>query len=166
MRPLTEREIHASFVNCSRREAAQATLPPDLSSRSDQHWDRLDLLGWTDPRNPRRAYVVTWLGERPVGIVLRASEGGTRRSAVCAWCEDVIVTNDVALFVARRAGAAGRNGNTIGTLICTDFSCSANARRRPTLVEAGDDADAVVARRVAGLRDRSTRFIASVAGTT
>ncbi|NKY10677.1 FBP domain-containing protein [Cellulomonas hominis] len=160
MRPVTEPQIRASFVNCSRREAAQAVLPPDLASRD---WDRLDYLGWTDPKNPRRAYVVTWLEDRPVGMVLRASDGATRRSAVCVWCEDVIATNEVSLFVAKRAGAAGRNGNTVGTLICADFACSQNARRRPTIVEAGDDAAAVVARRVAGLQERSARFVAAVA---
>lgn len=160
MRPLTDPQIRASFVNCSRRDAAQATLPADLAG---QDWDRLDYLGWTDARNPRRAYVVTWLDDRPTGIVLRASDGATKRNAVCVWCEDVIATNEVALFVAKRAGAAGRNGDTVGTLICADFACSANARRRPTIVEAGDDAAAVVARRVAGLQDRHARFVASVA---
>lgn len=160
MRPLTVPEIRASFANCSRREADQATLPPDLDGL---RWDRLDYLGWTDARNPRRAYVVVQVDDRPVGLVLRAADGATRRSAVCAWCEDVVVTNDVALFVARRGGASGRNGNTVGTLICTDFSCSANARRRPTLVEAGEDAAAVVRRRVAAVQEHSARFVASVA---
>lgn len=159
MRALTVPEIHASLTNCSRREAAQAVLP-DLTTLD---WDRLDFLGWTDPKNPRRAYVVTWVDDRPTGMVLRASDGATKRNAVCAWCEDVIATNEVALFVAKRAGSAGRNGDTLGTLICTDFSCSRNARRRPTIVEAGDDADAVVARRIAGLQERSERFVAAVA---
>lgn len=163
MRPVTDAQIRASFVNCSRREAAQATLPPDLASRD---WDRLDYLGWTDPKNPRRAYVVTWLdadADAPTGMVLRAADSATRRSAVCAWCEDVIATNEVSLFVARRGGAAGRDGNTLGTLICRDFACSVNARRRPTIVEAGDDAAAVVARRIAAVREHSARFVASVA---
>jgi hypothetical protein len=30
-------------------------------------------------------------------MVLRASDGATRRNALCAWCEDVIATNEVAL---------------------------------------------------------------------
>jgi hypothetical protein len=160
MRPVTESQIRASFVNCSRREATQATLPSDLAGKD---WDRLDYLGWNDPKNPRRAYVVTWLDDQPVGIVLRAADGGTRRNAVCAWCEDVIATNDVGMFVAKRAGAAGRNGDTAGTLICTDFACSTNARRRPTIAEAGNDAAGVVARRVAGLQERSAQFVALVA---
>ncbi|RMI13828.1 FBP domain-containing protein [Cellulomonas triticagri] len=159
MRALTAPEIHASFVNSTRREAAQAVLP-DLSALD---WDRLDYLGWTDPKNPRRAYVVTWVDDRPTGIVLRTADGATRRSAVCSWCEDVIATNEVSLLVAKRAGTAGRNGDTVGTLICADFACSKNVRRRPTIVEAGDDAEAVVQRRVAGLKERSERFVAAVA---
>jgi len=159
MRALTVPEIRASFVNCSRREAAQAVVP-DLAAVD---WDRLDYLGWTDPKNPRRAYVVALVDDRVTGMVLRASDGTTRRNAVCAWCEDVIATNEVALFVARLGGSSGRNGDTIGTLICAGFACSRNARRRPTIAEAGDDAAAVVARRVAGVQERSARFLAAVA---
>lgn len=159
MRALTVPEIRASFVNCSRRDAAQAVLP-DLAPLD---WDRLDYLGWTDPKNHRRAYVVTRVDDRPTGMVLRASDGTTRRNAVCTWCEDVVATNDVALFVAKLAGPAGRNGDTIGTLICADFACSRNARRRPTIVEAGDDAAAVVARRVAAVQEHCARFVAAVA---
>ena len=73
MIPVTEKQIHACFVNASRRETAQATLP-DLAALS---WDRLDHLG--------------------------------------------------------------RRGDTIATLICTEFVCSRNVRRPPTSVEAGTD---------------------------
>jgi hypothetical protein len=73
------------------------------------------------------------------------------------------------LFVARRGGASGRDGNSLGTLICEDFSCSANVRRRPTEAEAGSAADevrdALVAERIAGLRERSTRFVQQIAAT-
>ena len=82
---------------------------------------------------------------------------------MCAWCEDVIVTDDVTLYVARRGAAVGRRGDTIGTLICTAFLCSQNVRRTPTSVEAGTDLESVreriVEQRVAGLRERSTRFV-------
>lgn len=156
MDPLTEKQIRASFVNCSRREAAQVTLPADLS---ELRWDRLDYLGWIDRKAPLRAYVVLPVEDALVGIALRSPEvAGKRRRAVCAWCEDVYATDDVSLYVARRAGAPGRNGDTIGTLICTTFGCSANVRRPPTIIEAGDDAAGVVRRRIAGLRERSARF--------
>jgi hypothetical protein len=166
MHPLTSQQIRASFVNASRREVAQATLP-DLDAA---RWDRLDLLGWRDRRAPLSAYVVLELDDEPVGVLLRSSDAPRRRArAVCAWCEDVIATQDVALHVARRGGAVGRRGDTIGTLICTDLVCSRNVRRRPTLAEAGVDCDEaralVVEQRVAGLRERSQRFVREVLRT-
>lgn len=166
MHPLTEKQIRTSFVNASRREATQATLP-DLDALD---WDRLDYLGWRDRKAPLAAYVVLEIDGAPTGVLLRSSDRTRlRRRAVCAWCEDVVVTEDVTLYVARRGGASGRRGNTIGTLICTDFLCSANVRRPPTRAEAGSDAEAVreemVARRVAGLRERSARFVAEVLST-
>ncbi|MGN8244526.1 FBP domain-containing protein [Cellulomonas soli] len=166
MNTLTEKQIRASFVNASRREATQATLP-DLDAL---RWDRLDYLGWRDRKAPLSAYVVVELDDEPVGVLLRSSEGRrTRRSTVCAWCEDVVVTDDVTLYVARRGGAAGRRGDTIGTLICTDFGCSTNVRRVPTRSEAGTATEAerlqIVERRIDGLRERSTRFVQEIVRT-
>ncbi len=160
MEPLTEKQIRASFVNCSRREAAQLTLPADLDTL---RWDRLDYLGWIDRKAPLRAYVVLTVDDELVGLTLRSPEGvASRRRAVCAWCEDVYATDDVSMYVARRAGAAGRNGDTLGTLICTGFECSQNVRRKPTLVEAGQDPAGLVQRRIEGLRERSVRFAQEV----
>lgn len=167
MTPLTDAQIRASFVNASRRETTGANLP-DLATL---RWDRLDYLGWRDRKAPLVAYVVTELAEGPTGIVMRAAEPGTgpRRRAMCAWCEDVVETEGVGLFTARRAGAAGRKGDSIGTLICGDFRCSANVRRTPTAAEAGSDIDEVreliVAGRVDGLQRRSRAFVAEVART-
>ena len=163
MEPLSEKQIRSSFVNASRREAADATLP-----RLDElDWDRLDYLGWRDRRAPLAAYAIVPVDGEPVGLLLRSSDrGDKRRRAVCAWCEDVVETADVTLYVARRSGAAGRRGDTVGTLICTEFTCSRNVRRKPTRIEAGSDLESVreelVARRVAGLRERSARFAAEV----
>lgn len=166
MDPLTEKQIRASFANASKREAADATLP-DLAK---VQWDALDYLGWRDRRAPLSAYVVVPVDGEPVGVLLRATDkGGRRKKAVCQWCADVVVTDDVTLYVARRGGASGKAGNTIGTLICTDFICSHNVRRPPTRAEVGDDAEAmrevVVQRRIAELRERSARFAAEVRAT-
>lgn len=167
MHALTEQQIRDCFVNATRREVAQATLP-DLAA---VRWDTLDYLGWQDRKAPLSAYVVVGYDDGPVGILLRATDrtGGVRRRAVCAWCADVVETDDVTLYVARRAGAAGRKGDTIGTLICTDFRCSRNVRRRPTRSEAGSNLEAVreeiVARRVAELRERSRAFVDEVRRT-
>lgn len=166
MHPLTEKQLRSSFVNASRRETTDATLP-DLSSLE---WDRLDYLGWRDRRAPLAAYVVVPVDDEPTGVLLRAADAPlVRRRTVCAWCEDVVVTQDVSFYVARRGGASGKRGNTVGTLICTDFTCSQHVRRRPTRTEAGSDADAlreqIVARRVAGLRERSARFVEEIRRT-
>jgi hypothetical protein len=166
MTPLTEKQIRASFVNASKREAAQATLP-DLDAVD---WDRIDYLGWRDRKAPLAAYAVLEIDGAPVGVLLRAADpsGRTRRKSLCAWCEDVVATDDVTLYVARRGGAPGRQGNTIGTLICTDFLCSKNVRRTPTSAETGNDPsmrDVIVERRITGLRERSRRFVGEVLRT-
>ncbi|MCP2267381.1 FBP domain-containing protein [Promicromonospora thailandica] len=167
MNPLTEKQIRASFLNASKREAAQATLP-DLDALD---WERLDYLGWHDRKAPLSSYVVLELDGAPTGVLLRSSDAKTGRArgkGVCAWCEDVVVTDQVSLYVARRGGAAGRNGNTIGTLICTEFTCSRNVRRTPTFTEAGNDPamrELITDRRIAGLRERAARFVAEVGST-
>ena len=157
MKPLTDNEIRASFVNASRREARQASLPADLESLG-AHWEKLDYLGWVDRSNPQRAYAVIPVDDEPVGLLLRASERTGRASTMCAWCEDVFATSDVRLFVARRAGASGRDGNSLGTLAHADFSCSAHVRRLPNGMEGGLDPLALVDRRVEELRSRSSAF--------
>ena len=164
MNPLSEKQIRSSFVNASRREAAQATLP-DLASVP---WERLDYLGWRDRRSPASAYVVLELEDGPTGVLLRAgtpAAGRTPRRAVCAWCHDISST-DATLYVARRAGADGRAGNTVGTLVCAEFTCSSNVRRPPTSTEVGTDVESVreqfTLERTQGLRERSAHFVREV----
>ncbi|GII99697.1 treble-clef zinc-finger protein [Sediminihabitans luteus] len=168
MNPLDDKQIRAAFVNASRREANQATLP-DLD---EVDWENIEYLGWHDRKAPLASYVVLEIDGEAVAVMLRSDDaktGRARRKAVCAWCEDVVVTDDVSLYVARRGGASGKRGNTIGTLICTDFGCSRNVRRTPTRAEAGSDVEAVRdvirERRVAGLVERSTRFVGEVLST-
>ncbi|WP_263117954.1 FBP domain-containing protein [Cellulomonas sp. RIT-PI-Y] len=166
MHALSDQQIRTSFVNASRREAAHATLP-DLGSLD---WDRLDYLGWRDRRAPLSSYVVGEVDGELVGVLLRAAERtGKRRKAVCGWCEDVVATEDVGLYVARRAGAPGRRGDTIGTLLCSDFLCSQNVRRTPTRTEAGNASEEeralMTELRIEGLRERSARFLREVART-
>ncbi len=166
MQPLAESAIRGSFVNASKRESAQATLP----ELADVAWERLDYLGWRDAKRPLLSYVVLAGPEQdpdPVGVVLRSgARSAHRRKAVCVWCEDVVNTADVTLQVARRAGARGRRGDTVGTLVCTELQCSRNVRRTPSIEEVGSDDPQdrarLIARRIDGLRDRVTRFVVSV----
>lgn len=165
MKPLTEADIRGSFVNASRREGKVATLP-DLATVA---WDDLDFLGWRDPRRPLTAYVVMEVDGDPTGLLLRTASA-TRRKMLCNWCRDIVSRDDVALYVAPRAGASGRRGNTVGTAICADFGCSANARRPPTFTEMNSDDPEErqfwVDLRIAELRDRSTQFVRNLLSRT
>lgn len=132
MEPLTGDEIRASFVNCSRGEAARLPLPKGLATT---RWESLDFLGWGDPGSPGAAYLVAPWREDRVGLVLRLGTGAGRagRKNMCDLCLTTHSATDVALMVARRPGAAGRGGNTVGAYLCTDLACSLYARhlRRP-----------------------------------
>jgi len=163
MQALTERQIRACLVNTSRRETNQAILP-DLAQ---VRWDELDYLGWHDAKRPQDSYVVLEVGTESVGIALRAANRtGPRRKTMCNWCQDIYATADVSMYVARRAGPLGRRGDTVGTLICTDFDCSRNVRRTPSVEEVGSgdphEKARVIERRILGLRERSARFVANL----
>jgi hypothetical protein len=147
--------IRASFVNASRKEVSDLTLPPGFDTLD---WDRLDYLGWRDPKSARRAYVIVPGDEGAVGILLRQAEASPRSRAQCSWCQDVELPNDVLFYSARRAGPDGRKGDTVGTLMCADFQCSANVRRVPSTAAMGFDPDAVRAQRIATLRERAAAF--------
>jgi hypothetical protein len=157
--PLTEREIRESFVNASRKEVSDLTLPPSFD---ETVWDDLDYLGWRDPKMARRSYIVVPVDGVPVGVVLRQAEASPRRRAQCTWCQDVTLPNDVVLYTAKRAGSSGRNGNTVGTLICDEFQCSKNVRRTLPPAYLGFDVDAAREERIVTLRVRAERFAAEV----
>jgi hypothetical protein len=126
MEPLTEQEIRAAFVNCTKGEAKRLNVPRDLDERP---WEDLDYLGWRDPQAPGRAYLVTVLDGRPTALALRISAAGswqTRRS-MCSMCLTTH-TGGVSLMVAPRAGKAGQQGNSVGAYICDDLACSLYVR--------------------------------------
>ena len=158
MLPLTEQQLRSSFVNASQRERKELTLP-DLGSL---RWEELDYLGWRDRRNPNLGYVVAEAGGEFVGVLLRTAEGGVRSRPQCSWCDDVHLPNDVVFFIAKRAGAAGRKGDTLGTLVCAEFQCSANVRKRPPLAYVGFDVEAARRQRIDALREHVTTFVERV----
>jgi len=158
MLEVTAATIRSSFVNATRRELADLVLP-DLAETA---WDRLDYLGWRDPRLSKRAYIVVPLDDGTVGIVLKQAEASPRSRAQCSWCQDITLPNDVVLYGARRSGAAGRNGNTVGTLICADFECSRNVRTLPPTAYIGFDVEAARTRRIETLRTRSGDFATGI----
>ena len=158
MIPLTENQIRSSFVNPSQRERKEATLP-DLAQL---RFDDLDYLGWRDRKQPALGYVVAIIDGEPVGVLLRLADGRVRSRPQCSWCEDVHLPYDVVFFIAKRAGKAGRNGNTLGTLVCADFQCSANVRKRPPTAYVGFDVEAARQQRIDALREHVDAFVRRV----
>ncbi|WP_328469245.1 FBP domain-containing protein [Actinoplanes sp. NBC_00393] len=137
MEPLDERAIRAAFVNCSKGEASRIKMPSGFADGSVP-WGDLDFLGWTDPGAPQRALLVAPGSDGPVGLVLRRPEArkvSAMRSSMCRICLTDHAASGVALFVAPLAGAAGRNGNTVGEYICADLACSLYLRgkRQPRM---------------------------------
>ncbi|WP_158865825.1 FBP domain-containing protein [Leifsonia sp. AG29] len=161
MIPLTDAQLRASFVNATLRERTAIVPPPGLDALN---WDDLDYLGWRDRKLPNVGYVVTVVDGEPVGILLRKADGGVRARPQCSWCEDVHLPNEVVFFIAKRAGKAGRDGNTIGTLVCAGFECSANVRKRPPTAYIGFDVEAARRQRIEVLRERVGAFARNVLG--
>jgi hypothetical protein len=161
MRPIDEREIRASFINASRKEISSLSLPPAFS---EIDFTRLDFLGWGDTKFARRAYVVTEVDGILTGALLQRAEQRVLSRAQCSWCEDVTLRNDVQFFSARKAGAAGRNGDTIGTLACAEFGCSHTVRRLPSLAYEGFDREAAREQHIERLGENIRAFLRSVVG--
>ena len=157
MRPLTEREIRTSFVNCSKGEAKRLGLPKDFATLP---WDDLDFLGWRDPGAPERTYLVAERRDRLVGIALRRASSGSRgftSRGMCSLCLTTRTGGAVALMTARRTGQAGRQGNSVGQYLCDDLDCSLYVRAKKQSVASGEfeeslTPDEKIARMQANLR--------------
>lgn len=136
MDALTDAEIRASFVNCSKGEAKRINLPRDLA---ELPWADLDFVGWRDPGAPDRAYLVAPAPDAapgaPVGVTLRIAPGARRnllRSSLCGLCVTSHSGGGVDLLAAPLAGPAGRQGNTVALYMCADLACSLYIRGRKT----------------------------------
>lgn len=163
MRALSSDDVRASFINATEQELARLELPWWFDATL---WDSLDYLGWTDPHLPERGYLVADTPWGLSGVVLRLPVHHARgRRALCNLCYTQHRGDGAVLMVARRAGKAGLNHNTVGTSICSDLACSLYLRglRRSTgggrLPETLDP-DA----RIRRLRDNVAFFLARVAG--
>ena len=160
MLALTETQIRASSMNASQRERNNLNLPENFESLK---WDGQDFIGWRDRKYPALGYVIAWVDGTPRGILFRHVEGRIRSRAQCAWCEDVTLPNDVVYFTAKRPGAAGRNGNTLATLMCANFECSTNVRRPAPPAYLGFDVEAAKAERMAALQVHIEKFMHTMA---
>jgi len=155
MHQLTEDEIRGAFANAGDDDLRLLTLPPDFLLID---WDHLDFLAWRDPRARGRGYLIAELGGEPVGVVLRAAEGSSRAaSALCNVCHTMQPADQVTLFSARKAGDAGRQGDTVGTYMCADLSCHENVRLAAPL--APNEVRASVDVRIDGTMQRAESFV-------
>lgn len=163
MKPLTESQIRASFVNATKSEIDRMPMP----GLHEVMWQSREFLGWRDPGAPLRGYLVHWLGDRPVGVILRASEVALRHgiSAMCALCRTAQPGAQVTMFSAPKAGESGRNGNSVGTYICDDLACSIIIRILPAPHPMQPSPDELLATRSRGLTERVEQFTASVMHT-
>lgn len=67
-------------------------------------------------------------------------------------------------FAARKAGAAGRRGDTVGTLVCADFGCSRTVRLLPPLAYEGYDRELAREMRILRLQENVVAFLGALAG--
>ncbi|MCX5582078.1 FBP domain-containing protein [Streptomyces erythrochromogenes] len=168
MEPLSEKQIRASFVNCTKGEAARMRLPLDFA---ELPWEDLDFLGWVDPGAPLRAHVVLPREEGPLGISLRVPSVGRTsavKSSLCQICLTGHASSGVTLLAAPLAGARGREGNTVGTYICADLACSLYVRgkRQPKLRAGRQEESLTVDERLARLEANLNGFVSRVTGVT
>ncbi len=166
--PLSEKQIRASFVNCTKGEAARMRLPLDFA---ELPWEDLDFLGWVDPGAPLRAHVVLPREEGPLGISLRVPSVGRTsavKSSLCQICLTGHASSGVTLLAAPLAGARGREGNTVGTYICADLACSLYVRgkRQPKLRAGRQEESLTVDERLARLEANLNGFVSRVTGVT
>jgi hypothetical protein len=161
MRPLTEEDVHSSFVNAMDDELRLLALPSDFMLTD---WDHLDFFAWRDPRTRGRGYVIVERDGDPIGVVLRAAEGMSRaRAAVCNLCHTMQPADQVSLFTARKSGSAGAQGDSVGTYICADLSCHETVRLAAPL--APNEVRGSVDRKIDGTRRRTEAFVESVLET-
>jgi hypothetical protein len=161
---IDESRLRASFVNCSKGQVERMNVP----MLADVEWDRLEFLGWRDPKAPGRGYLVTpWRGQ-VVGIALRAatrSPSRLARSSMCSLRLTVHAASGVTLFTAAMAGSAGRNGNSAGTYMCDSLQCSRYVRgdlKSQALTVPNETLDVEI--RLERLRSKVDPFIEKILG--
>ena len=160
MDSLTVDGIRRSMINCSKGDAKRMTIARHIDPTDLEH---VEFLGWRDPRIPQRAYLVALDHDSLIGVLLRPATGGARRTAMCALCRTTRTDGQISLHTAPRAGAAGRDGNSVGTYICDDLACPRTTRlERAPDNTVTPDLSQPLPERTAGLRTRLHAFINNI----
>ena len=156
MRPVTVDQIRSSMINMSESELEVMNLP----GLHETLWEEREFLGWRDVNHNTKGYLVFWVGDTPRGLMVRSAETHMPpgRSAICALCHTQQPAPQVSLFVAPKAGDAGRRGNTIGTYMCADLSCSTLIRITPPESDAQPEPEKIVKHKSLGMRERLENF--------
>ncbi|MCC3283621.1 FBP domain-containing protein [Arthrobacter caoxuetaonis] len=160
MKALTQAAVRKSFINASRSQTAAVNFPADFDTID---WENIDQYGWRDHKMPQRAYLVLDVEGKTTTVLLRAPElVSASKKALCALCEDMESDDDVFMFVAPKAGPAGKNGNSVGTLIHSNFSCAQNVRSEPKPDPIHPDPELVKAERARRLQERTVQFVRKI----
>jgi hypothetical protein len=158
----TRDQILHAFRGATRSEVRKVTFAADFDTVD---FASLEYYGWTDPKIPRRSYLLIERPHGPVALLLNQAAVKPRGRAMCTWCNDVTLTDEAVLFTVRRGGPAGRKGDTLGALICANFGCSRNVRRLPPAFHRDTDLDRIRAEQVDELRRRVHGFVDRVLAT-
>ncbi|MCF8611356.1 FBP domain-containing protein [Gordonia sp. HY285] len=162
MRTPTQQQILSAFRGATKGEIAKISFDKEFD---DVDFDKIEFYGWRDRKIPRRAYLVIEHDGELVSLLLNRSEAKPRRRAMCSWCRDVELVQDVMLYAARRAGPRGRRGDTIAALICEDFACPKRARKLPPAYHKDTDLDAIRAGQVDEMSRRVHAFVTEALST-
>jgi hypothetical protein len=155
MKPLTREQIVESLVNMSEADFRVMSFP----GLHETLWDEREFLGWRDAHHPTKGYLVFWVGDEVRGLMVRSAESPMPpgRSALCALCHTQQPAPQVSLFAAPKTGEEGARGNTVGTYLCADLSCSAIIRMVVD-VPGARSAEDVLATKSDNIRQRLENF--------
>lgn len=158
MHALTEDDARASLANVTEHERRQLSVPTPFLLLE---WDHTDFVAWRDPKIADRGYVIADIDGAPRGVLLRAAAPrGRGHAGICNLCHALQPGEQVTMFSARRGGAAGERGDSIGTYICADLTCHETVRLASPLAPGEVRAD--VSTRIDGTRDRVANFVRRV----
>lgn len=128
----------------------------DLPDLSQVKWDELDYFGWHDP-GKGRAYLVTSLAERDVGIVLKTSANPHR--GLCDLCLSVDVESGTRMLMAETWKKPSTN---LGIMMCANLDCSASARGLKWVYQMEETI--TIGRRIERLQENVAKFARAVTG--
>lgn len=158
MRAVTEDEARRALGNVSDEERARMSVPTAFLLLE---WDHTDFAAWRDPKIRDRGYILVETGGTVRGIMLRASDPGSRvHAGICNMCHTLQPGDQVTTFSARRGGDRGRRGDSIGTMACADLTCHDSVRLAAPLApgEVRTDVD----HRIDSTRSRIESFVDAV----